>query len=353
MRKSQFILITLLVASGISAEKPVARAGIAPAAAAPKTAAPPSPGVFRRYFPTTEIALPASYPFIAPQKMRYAGNGLQIDVFARSFSQGQPAYIEIVKLKPSDADPTVWFEGKQIRLTRMPWGFRGLFAIAPTMPAPGWKKVKVQYNGKTDEYRLFVQKVNFPVFYTTMFIPAIANNSEVTKPETAAFIQRCQEKKTRIFSKVNADTFSNRISFPRDMYRVTSPFNAKRVYQRYQMQAGKRVELPSQSHFHNGLDMYAKWGDPIFAMADGTAVIAENMFYEGGFTALDHGNGIFSLYMHQSKIHVKEGQFVRAGELIGDAGATGAATGSHLHVSFYIDWVPLDPMGLLSLPIRN
>ncbi|HMU85888.1 MAG TPA: M23 family metallopeptidase [Leptospiraceae bacterium] len=342
----RILLLFILAISGIFAEKPVVKAVAA-------TTAAPSPGVFRHYFPTTEIALPASYPFIQPQKMRFAGNGLQIDVFARSFAQGQPAYIEIIKLKPAESDPYIYFEGKQIRLTRYPWGFRGLFAISPTIPAPGWKKFKVQYAGKTDEYRLFIQKVNFPVYYSTMYIPAIANNTEVTKPDTAAFIQRCQEKKNRVFSRVNADTFSNRLSFPRDLYRITSPFNAKRVYQRYQMQGKKAVALPSQFHFHTGLDMYAKWGDPIFAMADGTAVIAENMFYEGGFTAVDHGNGIFTMYMHQSKINVREGQFVRAGDLIGLAGATGAATGSHLHVSLFIDWVPLDPMGLLSLPIRN
>ncbi|MCE9596583.1 MAG: M23 family metallopeptidase [Spirochaetia bacterium] len=353
------VSLILICVTSMHAEKPVVARSPQPVAARSATAAPagaPSPGTFRRYSPTTETALPASYPYIAPQKMRFSGNGLQIDLFAKHFSQGEPVYIEVIRLPGREAAaeaPVVSFEGKPIRMNQFSWGWRGMFALAPTVAAPAWKKISATYGGKTEDYKLFVQKTNFPVFRTVMTIPALSNQSEITKPDNTAFIQRCHEKKQLVFARISQDTLSNRVAFPRDMYRVTSPFNAKRIYERFQVQGKKKVALPSQFHFHNGLDMYARWGDPIFAMADGVAVIAENMFYEGGFTALDHGNGIFTLYMHQTKLLIKEGQLVRAGDLIGQAGATGAANGSHLHVSLFVGGVPLDPMGLLSLPIRN
>lgn len=346
------ILATVLSFAPLAAERPVAARSVQPAAAAS------SPGVFRRYFPQTETALPASYPFIRPQQMRLTGAGFQVQVFAKKLAQGEVAYLEITRLPgtpqaSAELEPVLTFEKKPVKLTKLSWGWRAILALAPTMPAPGWKTLTIKTDNASADMRIFVQKVNFPVFHNVMNIPALSNTTQQTKPETLQFIQKCQEKKNRVFSRINPDTISNRISFPRTMYRVTSPYYAKRVYDRFQMQNGKRVQLPSTWHYHTGLDLYARTGEPIFAMLDGTVAIAENMFYEGGFVAIDHGNQIFTMYMHQSKINVREGQFVRAGELIGLAGATGAATGSHLHLSLYIGGVPLDPMGLLSLPIRN
>lgn len=77
------------------------------------------------------------------------------------------------------------------------------------------------------------------------------------------------------------------------------------------------------------------------------------MFWEGKHTILDHGDGIFSVYMHQSEMLVKAGQSVAAGALIGKTGATGAVTGPHLHIALYIRGQPVYPLGVLSLPLRD
>lgn len=350
--KKPAALILLLLTAPLAAEKPVASRTVQP------PAAQTGPGTFRRFFPQTETALPPSYPFIRPQEMRLTGAGFQVMVYARKLAQGEVAYLEVTRIPgtPQNAaalEPALTFEKKPVKLTKLSWGWRAVIALPPTIPAPGWKTLTIKTDNASADMRIFVQKVNFPVYHNVMNIPALSNQTEQMKPETLAFIQRCQEKKNHVFSRINPDTLSNRISFPRTMYRVTSPYYAKRVYDRFQMQNGKRVQLPSTWHYHTGLDLYAVTGDPIYSMLDGTVVIAENMFYEGGFVAVDHGNQIFTMYMHQSKINVREGQFVRAGDLIGLAGATGAATGSHLHLSLYIGGAPLDPMGLLSLPIRN
>lgn len=351
MKYIVFALAITTLSMPLLAERPVAARSVQQPAGS-------TPGTFRRYFPNTEIALPASYPFIRPQEMRLAGAGFQVAVFAKKFAQGEVAYVEVTRTpnSPQTAmglEPSLFFEKRPVRLTKTSFGWRGIIAFAPTLPAPGWKTITIKTDNATAELRLFVQKVNFPVYTNVINIPALSNQTQQTKPETLAFIQRCQEKKNMVFSRVNPDTLSNRVSFPRTMYRITSPYYAKRVYNRFQMQNGKRVQLPSTWHYHTGLDLYAVTGEPIFAMLDGTVVIAEDMYYEGGFVAIDHGNQMFTMYMHQSKISVREGQFVRAGDLVGLAGATGAATGSHLHLSLYVGGVPLEPLGLLSLPIRN
>ena len=64
----------------------------------------------------------------------------------------------------------------------------------------------------------------------------------------------------------------------------------------------------------------------------GTVVLARELFYEGNCVVLDHGQRFFTIYMHLSKILVKEGQKVRKGQRLGLSGATGRVTGPHLHM---------------------
>jgi murein DD-endopeptidase MepM/ murein hydrolase activator NlpD len=161
------------------------------------------------------------------------------------------------------------------------------------------------------------------------------------------------EKKKEAFSRSGKDIISASFSHPRDIHAVTSPFWARRVYRRFKAVNGSRKYLSPENGTHRGLDLQGREGDPVYAIADGTVVLAEPMFYEGGFTVIDHGNMIFSYYMHQSKINVAAGRRVRAGETIGRVGSTGIVTGAHLHVSLVINGVHADPLSLLPLRIRD
>lgn len=83
--------------------------------------------------------------------------------------------------------------------------------------------------------------------------------------------------------------------------------------------------------WHNGIDLKAKTGDKVYAAADGVVQVAKNN--QGGYglyIVIDH-NCFGSLYAHLSKINVQVGQKVKAGDLIGFTGNTGASTGAHLH----------------------
>ncbi len=83
---------------------------------------------------------------------------------------------------------------------------------------------------------------------------------------------------------------------------------------------------------HYGVDYGAKTGTPVFAAASGKVVIAKSGFYyEGGLVGIDHGQGLISYYMHLSKITTLKGKWVKKGQKIGEVGATGRATGPHLH----------------------
>jgi murein DD-endopeptidase MepM/ murein hydrolase activator NlpD len=100
--------------------------------------------------------------------------------------------------------------------------------------------------------------------------------------------------------------------------------------------------VPAAPHF--GVDIAAPEGTPIHAPADGTITLAEPDFYlTGGTTVLDHGHGVFTLYIHQSALKVRVGQIVKRAEVIGLVGKKGRATGPHLHWGLNWFQVKLDP----------
>lgn len=83
---------------------------------------------------------------------------------------------------------------------------------------------------------------------------------------------------------------------------------------------------------HYGVDIAAPKGTPVKAPAPGTVTLVHpDMFYTGGTVNLDHGHGLTSIFTHLSKILVAEGQRVDKGQSLGEVGATGRATGPHLH----------------------
>lgn len=99
---------------------------------------------------------------------------------------------------------------------------------------------------------------------------------------------------------------------------------------------------------HNGADVKASTGAPILATNSGRVVLAEYLpTLRGNCTVIDHGCNVFSLYYHQSKILVREGDMVQRGQLIGKVGATGFVTGPHLHWEIRIGWEPMDPFKII------
>jgi murein DD-endopeptidase MepM/ murein hydrolase activator NlpD len=89
--------------------------------------------------------------------------------------------------------------------------------------------------------------------------------------------------------------------------------------------------------------MNATYGEPIYACRAGTVVVASAQGGYGNAVVIDHGGGMATLYGHQSRLGVSEGQQVNAGDVIGYAGSTGYSTGPHLHFEVRMSGNPVDP----------
>jgi murein DD-endopeptidase MepM/ murein hydrolase activator NlpD len=97
------------------------------------------------------------------------------------------------------------------------------------------------------------------------------------------------------------------------------------------------------TRMHKGIDFRAGYGTPILAATDGKVIAAGRAGGYGNQVRLAHGGGLMTSYSHMSRIVAQPGERVRQGEVIGYVGATGLATGPHLHYELWKDGVPINP----------
>jgi len=103
---------------------------------------------------------------------------------------------------------------------------------------------------------------------------------------------------------------------------------------------------------HTGLDFRAATGDPVRATANGKVASSGWMGGYGRMVEIDHGNGLSTRYGHLSEIHVRVGDIIRIGQVIGAVGSTGRSTGPHLHYETRIDGDAVDPQKFLRAGVR-
>jgi murein DD-endopeptidase MepM/ murein hydrolase activator NlpD len=113
---------------------------------------------------------------------------------------------------------------------------------------------------------------------------------------------------------------------------VTSPYGSTRLHN------GKLT-----GDFHAGIDQRGAAGTPIHPITPGVVKIVQKWNLRGGTVAIDHGQGVESIYLHMSAFQAKEGQHVTTSDVIGYIGSTGRSTGPHVHWTMYVNTVPVNP----------
>ena len=119
--------------------------------------------------------------------------------------------------------------------------------------------------------------------------------------------------------------------------KITGPFGTERIF---------NGEVRSR---HRGIDIRSPRGRSVGAANAGRVILARDLYLAGGTVIIDHGIGLFSLYLHLSKITVKEGSLVGKGKKVGLVGSTGRSSGPHLHWGFRVVDRYVDPESMLRL----
>lgn len=146
----------------------------------------------------------------------------------------------------------------------------------------------------------------------------IAEQNEIIKQLEKAV----EEEKKKLLASQAPIYNGGKFAFPLESY--------KRISDDY----GYRIHpILKVKQFHNGVDFAAPKGTKIYAAYDGVVVAATYSSTMGNYVMIDHGSGLFTIYMHASKLYVSKGDKVVKGEHIAGVGTTGRSTGNHLHFS--------------------
>lgn len=193
----------------------------------------------------------------------------------------------------------------------------GWFVVGFDRDAPGSIQIEARSEGRSVSRVLDIAPGTFPSTVVNGLPPSTVEPSD---PVLLARIQREVVLKTEAFaSRIDAEGFKDGFIWPLETYRVTSQWGAQRVLN----------GTPARPHY--GIDLAAPQGSAIRAPAPGRVTLAQpSMHFEGGLVLIDHGQGLITAYLHQSRLEVREGQDLMRGDLIGRVGMTGRATGPHL-----------------------
>lgn len=224
-------------------------------------------------------------------------------------------------------DAEVEYDGRRLRVSS-----NGTFAFGVGRDATGPLSVTISDSNGSAVHQIAVSRRDWPVEN----INGVPPRTVEPPPEIAARIEREQAQVTAARVRDDdRDDYAQTFVWPLQG-RISGRFGNQRVYN----------GTPKSPH--SGMDIAAPTGTPVKAPAAGVVTFAApDLYLTGGTLLIDHGHGVSSNFLHLSRIDVKVGDRIRQGQVIGLVGATGRATGPHLH--WGMNWfdVRIDPLLLL------
>ena len=275
--------------------------------------------------------LPSSIPTAHSAEGRYSGK------------QGQVLVVKV----PADAESTTaqgTFLGRSIRFfpdprREEPKGFVGLLGI-DLQDEPGTYDLIVELRqgeqSRTLNYSVSVLKEKFHVEHLTL----PKDKVDLDEKTLARWKTEQEQVKTAL-----ASDSQTRLWQPG----FVEPVNGKRTG----IFGSVRIMNGQPRNPHNGEDIGAPLGTPVAATNDGVVKLTVDHFFSGKGIFLDHGLGFYSMYFHLSEVLVKDGEVVKAGQIVGKVGASGRATGPHLHWGVKLNGARVNPYALLDLPFKG
>ncbi len=270
-----------------------------------------------------------------------SGLATGIRLSSQTVTNGSPLLLQIDtrKLKPPITAMELIFQERAFPVYQHPINpahYRfGLIAI-PFRNAPGPAKLTLKWTNATGEHVRTIPLEIVAGKYRTDVLkvdPARVNPSKKN-------IKRSQKEARKVKQTYAggsiARLWDGNFQLPMAS-KITSPFGSKRLF---------NGQLKS---YHNGVDFRAPIGSPVFAANSGVVKMAANLFYSGNVVIIDHGNFIFSIYAHLSKIGVKAGQQIEKGQQLGLTGASGRVSGPHLHWGVKINGAAVNPIQFIKV----
>lgn len=255
-----------------------------------------------------------------------------------SGKQGQVLLVH-VPLKGQPTDITGRFLNRRVPFFQGTSGPVGLLGI-DMQDAPGTHELSIDV---TDEqgarrlsYNVLVVKEKYPVQHLTL-----PKDKVDLDEESLVRVKAEQEQVKTALEGVSPERFWEEAFIEPVHGTISGAFGRVRII-------NGQAKNP-----HNGEDIAAPLGADVQAMNEGVARLTVDHFFSGKGVFIDHGLGLYSMYFHLSDITVRNGERVKRGQVIGKVGASGRATGPHLHWGVRLNGARVNPYAMLTLPVSR
>ena len=261
-------------------------------------------------------------------------NVVKVSWFPQELKQGEVLFVtvkpetQVTSVKGDLAGTPIYFYESE------GGGFAGIVGV-DLAASPGQRYLRVEI---TDlEERSFERVFQVPVHageFEVQRLTVAPKMVDFTEETYQRYLAERKELK-RVYNHVRPERLW-RHSFVKPVEgSITSTFGLRRVF-------NDKARNP-----HSGVDIAASQGTPVGACNDGIVVFVQELYLEGKTIIIDHGFGLYSIYMHLSEMQAREGDTVHVGEVIGLVGATGRVTGPHLHWGIKLLGAKVDPFSLV------
>jgi hypothetical protein len=260
-------------------------------------------------------------------------SGMQVEISPQELFPGDPFVIKVTGVDASQKMTA------SIAVKEIPLGscgnacVIGIGVVDPDMK-PGNIVVSTRIGSQTLSSTLSVKKAEYPEQHLKL------PEKQVTlSPEDLARTKKEAEKLKGLWQLSTGRLFEGGFIVPLPNP-VTTVYGARRIFNN------------KTTNIHGGIDIKGSRGEEVRASNHGRIVLAEDLFFGGNTVVIDHGLGIYTVYMHLDRFETMHGQLVSRGDVIGFVGSSGRSTGPHLHFGAKIMATNANPLSLTKLKLE-
>lgn len=250
----------------------------------------------------------------------------QADSFInRLLNKPVPGGVAVIPL-PEGPAPSVQYQGKPVLVISNSAGWLAIVGIPLSVQA-GSQNISVTQGSQQQQLAFNVQPRTYKAQHITL-----KNQQQVSpNPENLKRIERELALQNQAYRQFDPRQPSNLLFDKPVDGPLSSPFGLRRFFN------------GEERNPHSGLDFAVPQGTPIKAPAAGRVTLIGDFFFNGKTVFVDHGQGLISMFCHLSRIDVQQGDELIRGAVVGQVGATGRATGPHLHWNISLNDARVDP----------
>ena len=257
---------------------------------------------------------------------------LQPEILVEPATPG-PGDLVVVTVKHATGQLEGKFNGKKIYFNPSREALKAIVAV-DYFTKPGKYDLEISANGAVTKQMVEVIEKEYEVQQLTL-----PKNMVELSDKDEARAERDQRKMAAIWPNETSRTWTGDFISPLEGEIIT-PFGVRRIINK----------IPKSPH--TGVDVKGHKGDKVIAPNNATVALIDKQFFAGKALVLDHGQGIYTMFFHLSKVLVKRGQRVKKGDVIALVGTTGRATGPHLHWGVRVQGSRVDPLELVRLKLE-